>query len=143
MHQRLPAGEDNPSHVQRAEAGEMRFDIFVRDLSNLTDFPDVTHHAAAVASVVRKEHKNRQLLDAVLRCGHHAETLIPANCISEPTNGVVSYISRSTGARTQSRTPSTSIDSSPSVSDAGNRSRSLLEARCTRPATMTMWICDK
>ena len=82
MHQRFAAGEDNPLHLQRAQTEEVGLEILPGDLANLANSPDIAHHAAAIAPVVREEHKNRKSLYAVFRCGDHAETLIPARCIS-------------------------------------------------------------
>jgi hypothetical protein len=37
----------------------MRLEVLNPDLAHLPDSPDVTHHAAAIAAVVRKQDQNR------------------------------------------------------------------------------------
>src|SRR5688572_29274302 len=116
MHQRLAAGKNDPPDLEFSQAREMRLQVVSRNLPHPADFPDVAHHATAVAPVVRKKHENRQLVDVMFGCADHADTLFPARQIPLPRCGVVSLISHWIGARTRSLMPSTAIHSSPSRS---------------------------
>jgi hypothetical protein len=66
MHQRFPAGEDNPLHSKLPKSGEVRFKVTVRNLSGLTNAPDITHHATAIAAVMRRNNQNGKVRDPML-----------------------------------------------------------------------------
>src|SRR5262249_46981008 len=78
MHQGLATGEYNPFHVELAKAGQVRLEIALGDLSNLPDPPDIAHHTAAVATIVRKDYQDRKACDPVI----HADTAFPASRMS-------------------------------------------------------------
>ena len=69
MHQGLATGEDDPAHSERFDIGCVAVKIRHRDLLRAGGFPDVAHHAAAVAAAVRIEYENRRF---------HASTRHPA-----------------------------------------------------------------
>src|SRR2546422_5499871 len=111
MHQRLAAGENDPLHFELAKAGQVRLEVALRDLSDLPYPPDIAHHAAAVAAVVREDYQNRKARDPMVVI--HAETSLPARRTPSEKDLIVSLSSRRTGARTSRDVPPTRINSIP------------------------------
>ena len=56
----LAAGKDDPLDSQFSDRTQLLFKIRRRDLSRLTNPPDIAHHTAAVALIVWKNYQHRQ-----------------------------------------------------------------------------------
>ena len=109
MHQRLAAGEYDPFHVELAKAGQVRLEIARGDFSNLPDAPDIAHHTAAVAAVVREDYQDRKACDPVI----HADNSFPASRMLPDKLLRAVCSKRRTGARTRRSVPPMRIHSIP------------------------------
>ena len=69
MHQRFAAGKHDPPHAQGFYVARVTLQFIHTDFLHGVDFPDVAHHAAAIAAVVGIQDKNRQGFEYV-RFGH-------------------------------------------------------------------------
>jgi hypothetical protein len=64
MQQRFAAGQHDALHPELANRAEVAIEILIRDVAFVgVCFPDVTHHAAAVAGAVDAQRKNRQAFE--------------------------------------------------------------------------------
>src|SRR5436309_1652493 len=135
MEKGLASGKYHPPDLERAKGLEMRCKVTRSNFTCLPDFPNVTHHTPAIATVVGEKHENRQRLDDV-RCatrrrraagalvfqgGVHEQISFPAKQKRSPRCLRVSSMSQRTGARTKRSTPPTRVDSMDARNSSGQR----------------------
>jgi hypothetical protein len=60
VHLRFAPGKHNPPDLQSSQGLDVSLKVLDGNLPDLTDPPDVTHHAAAIATIVREQNEDRQ-----------------------------------------------------------------------------------
>jgi|HubBroStandDraft_6_1064221.scaffolds.fasta_scaffold2667026_2 hypothetical protein len=65
VEERLTARKDDPANAQPADRGKVWFEIARPKCAILFCFPNITHHAAAVAGAVSMNHQDGQIGNAL------------------------------------------------------------------------------